>query len=262
MNVPEEFEDRYRAAVTDLGERACGLTDRGKVRGDNQDAYWIDPQMRFLVVAGGLGGLPGGGTASLVAVAEVAALIVESSQNRDSFSSEAAEQQLAKVFHSAHACVVHQGQKGFGTPGMATTLASAWITPTRLYSMHCGDSRTYVMRNGAVASVTSDHSVVGELLRTGRLDPAGAATHPERNILTQVIGGDLTPEPEFTVMPLEPGDVVVLCSDGLWDMVSVQEMSEVSSQRTSAPQRAAELQRRALDAGGRDNVTLVLYQHL
>jgi serine/threonine protein phosphatase PrpC len=261
MSALGDFDRLYRIPVHAPHERVCGITDRGHVRDENQDAYWIDPEFRFLVVADGLGGLPGGAVASALAVGEVASMVGDPSEDVGVLSSEAAERRLLAAFESAHACVRYEARAGSGAPAMSTTLACAWITPTRLYSMHCGDSRVYVLRDGAVVSVTPDHSLVGDLVRTGVLDRAEACSHPERNIVTQVIGSLEDPSPEFGVVPIRTGDVVMLCSDGLWEAVSEEEMAEVAVRETSAAERGAELLRRALDAGAHDNVTLVLYEH-
>lgn len=265
MPSAESLDDDalYRAEVTAPTDKVCGMSDRGRRRQTNEDAYWIDPQLRFLLLADGLGGLPAGEVASAVAVAEIASMLNDPGRPLGSLASEAVEERLRAAILSAHSCVLHEAGGGRGVENMATTVVAAWVTPTRVYTAHVGDSRAYVLRQGQVVYRTQDHSVAADLVRTGVLEPARAQRHPEAHLLTMVLGGESDEDPvaEFDALALKPGDVVVLCSDGLWGLVSEEEMGEVAARKTTAAERGGELMRRALEAGGDDNITFVLYEH-
>lgn len=261
MSLPSQFQTLYRSPRIEISPAAAGMTEVGRVRQTNEDAYWIDPEARFLVVADGLGGVPGGGDAALVAVAEFASLMAEPARELGVLSSEAAELRLRGAFESAHACVRHQGRQHSGYEAMATTLAAAWVTPTRLFTMHSGDSRVYLLRRGSVVEVTSDHSPVGDLARAGMLRRDKIRTHPDRNMVSQVVGGKGDCEAEFNVFAFEPGDTVLLCTDGLWEALEEKHLVDIASRGVLASTRVLELLGCALAAGGKDNATVVLYDH-
>jgi serine/threonine protein phosphatase PrpC len=256
-------EALYRVEVTAPTDKVCGMTECGWDREKNEDAYWVEPDLGFLIVADGLGGLPGGAVASGVAVAELAAMLREPGRPLGAQASEAVEERLRAAFSSAHSCILHEAAHEHGARTMATTAVAAWVTPSRVYTAHVGDSRAYVFREGEVIYRTRDHSVAEDLVRRGELDEAMAREHPEADNLTVVLGGVVAQDPvlAFDAMEIRHGDTVLLCTDGLWKAVPETELGEVIARETSAAERAGELMRRALDAGGSDNITVVLYEH-
>ncbi len=235
------------------GCRVCGITDVGCVRGNNEDGFYVADDGSLLIVADGLGGHPAGQLASQVAIDTAVAVV-------DGGSAKRPARLLGRAIDQAHQQVLATGLESPSHAGMATTLIAGMIEGDSLHTCHVGDVRGYVLGQEGFERLTTDHSYVGELVGRGELSEADARCHPERNIVTQAIGLDV-PEPDFSTRALNSGDTVLLCSDGLWDAVDDEEMAEILSASRSARRRAADLIDRAIDAGGHDNITAVLYQH-
>jgi PPM family protein phosphatase len=228
-------------------------SDVGLARSGNEDSYFCGRTV--FAVADGLGGHQGGEVASAAAVAPLAALDGRSFED----PAEAAEA-LAGAIREANAAII---QRAAGDPalwGMGTTVTAATVAGDRFLQLaHVGDSRAYLLRAGEPRQLTSDHTVVGELVRRGRLTRAQAAIHPERNILTRAVGLDPdiavdTPEP----LELEPGDQVLLCSDGLTEAVDDDQIAALLTDHDDGARACRALIDAANAAGGPDNITVVL----
>jgi protein phosphatase len=222
----------------------------GKVRANNQDAAAADEAL--FVVADGMGGHAAGEVASRVAVESMRAAIGDGT--------------LVDAVHVANRAVWNTASEDPSLRGMGTTLvAVALVQDTggddasiRMHVVNVGDSRVYLFRDGELEQITDDHSLVAELEREGRLTPEEARVHPQRNIVTRVLGN--TPDVEVDEFLIDPfrGDRFVLCSDGLFNEVPDHELAAVLRAEHD-PQRAVdELVRRANAAGGRDNITVVV----
>ena len=228
-------------------------TDVGRTRSGNEDSHFCGRTV--FAVADGLGGHQGGEVASAAAVEPLAAL-----DGRDFADPAEAAEALAGAIAEANSAILDQAAGDPALWGMGTTVTAAAVTTgDQLQLAHVGDSRAYLLRDGTLDQVTTDHTVVGELVRRGRLTPAQAAIHPERSILTRAVGLDPripvdTPDP----IELRPGDQVLLCSDGLTEVVPGPRIAELLSGEPDGDAACASLIAAANDAGGPDNITVVL----
>ena len=231
--------------------RAAGLTDTGRKRRQNEDAFVCDPPL--FAIADGMGGAQAGELASRLA----AAAIEEGGAALDG------EDAVVGVVRAAHARIFERALQDPAVAGMGTTATVALVDERagQLTLAHVGDSRAYRFREAVLEQLTTDHSLVGELVRTGRLTEAEAAVHPHRSVITRALGTEADVEIDTRTIDLAPGDVVLLCSDGLSAMVRDDEIARVLQETSVDPHVAADaLVRAANEAGGEDNVTVVLFE--
>jgi PPM family protein phosphatase len=227
-------------------------TDLGRTRSGNEDSYFCGRTV--FAVADGLGGHQGGEVASAAAVEPLAAL-----DGRDFATPAEAAEALAGAIAEANSAILERAAADPSLWGMGTTVTAAAVAGDLLQLAHVGDSRAYLLRDGTLDQRTTDHTVVGELVRRGRLTPAQAASHPERSILTRAVGLDPripvdTPDP----IDLHPGDQVLLCSDGLTEAVRDPQITEILSTQPDGNAACTALIDAANNAGGPDNITVVL----
>ena len=228
-------------------------TDVGRARSGNEDSYFCGRTV--FAVADGLGGHQGGEVASAAAVEPLAAL-----DGREFAGAGEAAEALAAAIREGNAAILERAAGDPGLWGMGTTVTAAALAGERhLQLAHVGDSRAYLLRDGSLEQLTSDHTVVGELVRRGRLTPEQAAIHPERSILTRAVGLDPrvpvdTPDP----VELRDGDQVLLCSDGLTEAVDDDRIAELLSAGADGEAACRSLIDAANGAGGPDNITVVL----
>lgn len=228
-----------------------GVTDPGKVRNNNEDSLLVGEgrDETLFVVADGIGGFEAGEVASSIAVG--ALKDVAPSESLEGAIREANRRILASARED-------EKLSNMGTTVVAMRFGGTEEEPVAEIS-HVGDSRAYLLRGGALRSVTEDHSLVAELVRSGDLTRDEASEHPQKNLITRALGADKEVEVETSVLPVESGDRLVLCSDGLTDMVPEPRMLEILTFYPEDPERAARaLVSAALDAGGVDNVTVVV----
>lgn len=226
-----------------------GVSDVGLVRPHNEDSAWVGPY--FAVVADGVGGAAAGEVASATATYAVAATALAR-------FGDPPEQILEAGIEAARAGVRQGIQRDLNRLGMATTLTAVICDGTRVVLAHLGDSRAYLFRHGQLTQVSVDHTYVQQLVDSGRLPREEAKRHPWRNVVLRSIDGDPVND-GFDMIPLrvEPGDRLMLCSDGLTDLVSDSMIAELL--RTEDPQSAsAVLSQAAHAAGARDNVTVLV----
>jgi serine/threonine protein phosphatase PrpC len=221
-------------------------TNRGLVRQSNEDSFLV--RKGLYVVCDGMGGARGGEVASQMACERMAAI--------DPVS--AGKDELRDAIINANESISARSLAEPRLLGMGTTLTLALIRDDILILGHVGDSRAYLLRDGALRQVTDDHSWVGEMVRRGELTPAEAAVHPHRSVITKALGTDGEAEPDLLEIPLEPGDRVMLCSDGLSGMVSDKTLEELLRRPDGAQAVADALVAAALKSGGEDNVTVVV----
>ena len=228
-------------------------TDVGRARSGNEDSYFCGRTV--FAVADGLGGHQGGEVASAAAVEPLAAL-----DGREFADPAEAAETLAAAIQEANTAILDRAAGDPALWGMGTTVTAAALAGERhLQLAHVGDSRAYLLRDGSLEQLTTDHTVVGELVRRGRLTPAQAAIHPERSILTRAVGldpGILVDTP--TALDLQPGDQVLLCSDGLTEAVDDDQIAELLSSTADGHAACRALIDAANAAGGPDNITVVL----
>jgi protein phosphatase len=226
-------------------------TDTGHQRATNEDSHL--ERAPVFVVADGMGGAQAGEVASQLAIAHFAAGLPGE-------ESEGSEGRLARAVREANAEIHSLSEADPSHAGMGTTLTAAYVGRGQVSFAHVGDSRAYRMRDGELERITEDHSLVEELVRQGRLTEEEAEEHPQRSIITRALG----PEPEvevdtFTVAAAD-GDIYLICSDGLTSMVTEAVVAEILREAPDITTAADRLVAAALEAGGRDNVTVVLFR--
>jgi protein phosphatase len=233
--------------------RAAGLTDTGRRRRQNEDAFVCDPPL--FAIADGMGGAQAGELASRLAAAAI----------EEAAPAVSDEEGVVDVVRTANARIFERSLRDPAVAGMGTTATVALVdehTGT-LTLAHVGDSRAYRYRAARLEQLTTDHSLVAELVRSGRLTEAEAAVHPHRSVITRALGTEADVEVDTRTLDVAPGDLVLLCSDGLSAMVRDDEIARVLEASAGDPHDAAEsLIRAANAAGGDDNVTVVLFEIL
>ena len=228
-------------------------TDVGKVRNGNEDDYYSGETV--FAVADGMGGHVAGEVAAQTALEPVARL-----DQREFESGDAADEALAAAVREANRRVVEKAEAEPDLRGMGTTLTAGMLREGRLHLAHVGDSRAYLLRpDQQIAQLTTDHTLVERLVREGRLSRDDAANHPQRNVITRAIGN----EPTVVVDTLPPiglqdGDQILFCSDGLTGPVPDSEIAEILQSHPDGDEAVTTLLQRANDAGGPDNITVVL----
>lgn len=226
-------------------------SDIGLVRRSNQDSGYAGSNL--LVLADGMGGPAGGDIASSIAVAHLAGLDVESHSGEDMLPL------LRKALVDAHDDLCDRSALSPELQGLGTTCIAVLLSGNRLAMVHIGDSRAYLLRDGRLTQVTTDHSFVQYLVDTGQITPEEAEHHPKRNVVMRVLGdlqSDVTPDE--TIREAVLGDRWLLCSDGLSGVVSGETIAEVLARVADPGECAEELIHLALLAGGPDNITCVV----
>lgn len=223
-------------------------TDIGKVRSSNQDAV-IEAEGLY-GVADGMGGHRGGETASAGARDGLVACLAGKTPS---------ESALREAFLAVNRRLFTRQQEDEALSGMGTTLTVLWLDQGSVLIGHVGDSRAYLLRDGALTQVTEDHSVVAEMVREGMITRKQAETHPMRNVITRAVGTEAGVMTDVSRQPRQKGDRWLVCSDGLYGMVPEEKIAQLLKEKP--PEEAADaLLTAALAAGGRDNVSLVILQ--
>jgi len=232
-----------------LGESA-GRTDPGRVRRRNEDSFVLDPPL--FAVADGMGGAQAGEVASRL----TAAAFREYHEADDL----APDGRVQAIIQEANRRIYERARSDSEVSGMGTTVTAALLTGGRVTLGHVGDSRAYRIRNGALDQLTEDHSLVGDLMRSGRLTPEEAEEHPQRSVITRALGTDPEVDVDTVTVDAEPGDLFLLCSDGLTTMVGDDDILGIVAAAPTLDDAARELVRAANTGGGEDNVTVVLFR--
>lgn len=223
-------------------------SDVGRVRDGNEDSFLVDERLALFAVADGMGGHRAGEVASATALEALRAAI-------------AADRDLDDSIVAANAAVFDKSSTDEELAGMGTTLTAAVASADgELVIGHVGDSRAYVLRDGALSQITEDHSLVEELRREGRITEEQAAVHPRRSVITRALGIDSSVSVDLYAVALRDGERLLLCSDGLTTMVRPADIAAIL-RREPSPQRAADLLADAAnEAGGEDNITAIVIQ--
>jgi len=231
---------------------AHALTDIGKVRDTNEDSFICRPPL--FVVADGMGGHVAGEVASRMAVETVSSCF-------DGLRDAEPQALLSKAIAQANRRIFRMAQENDGYAGMGTTVTAAFVEGGRLYWGHVGDSRLYLLRAGELKQITEDHSLVGELVKKGNISAAEALLHPHRNILTRAVGTGEHVKVDTGSFALLPGDRVLLCTDGLTNMVADEDIAATLQQGGDGAALLAGLVAKANAAGGLDNITAIIVDH-
>jgi serine/threonine protein phosphatase PrpC len=234
--------------VTSLGHVAA-ITDPGRRRRRNEDAYVIEPPL--FAIADGMGGAQAGEVASRLAAAAL----------KESRADGGGEQRIADLIQEANRRVYDRSNTDPNTSGMGTTITVALVENGNVAFGHVGDSRAYMIRDGSMEQLTEDHSLVGELMRSGKLSAEEAESHPQRSVITRALGTDPDVDVDTFTIAAKTGDVFLLCSDGLTDMLderAILELVERNREDIGAALRA--LVKAANRRGGEDNITVVAFE--
>lgn len=232
-----------------------GITDRGKVRSQNQDAFyeWSEGGAGLILVCDGMGGAKAGNVASALAGQAFVESLCQSQKE--------VRERLRDALEQANSAVYQRAREDEDCCGMGTTLVAAFAQSNHVCLINVGDSRGYYLACGEARQITRDHSYVEELVRAGRITREEAQNHPNRNIITRALGtapdliGDLFEE------ELRPGCRILLCSDGLSNQVTEQEMGAISQEEGSVVSCCARLVELALERGAPDNVTVAIMEY-
>jgi protein phosphatase len=225
-------------------------TDTGRQRRGNEDAFFA--RSPLFAVADGMGGAQAGEVASHMAVEVLEQGLPDGAGS--------VEERLAARVREANARILELAQSDDHLAGMGTTLTAAYVGEDDLTVAHVGDSRLYRLREGSFERLTDDHSLVEELVRQGKLTPEEADEHPQRSIITRALGAEPGVEADSRTWPARADDVYLICSDGLTSMIPEARVAQVIQDAPSLEVAGRTLIDAANDAGGRDNITVVLFR--
>jgi PPM family protein phosphatase len=256
---------------------AAAITDRGRKRGSNEDAFGYSIEHGIYLVCDGMGGAAAGEIASSLAVDEVLRLVAEHWEEPDSASGRVPE--IARdIVDAVNEAIYSRGQRNARLTGMGTTLVGLMACQLddqldgqsehqleenrRIWILNVGDSRCYRLRNRRIEQCTHDHSLVEEQIRLGRMTRAEAARSPLRNVITRALGTQSSVTPDIIEVEVEPGDLFLLCSDGLSRELSDEKIASIlnasSPDHTELEELCTHLIQAANKAGGHDNITCLL----
>ena len=245
----------------DLFESVHGLTDVGLDRDNNEDYFLVDPLKNLFIVADGMGGHNAGEVASLNATEAVndhltPKILAEIKGDRIKINDE-----LNDCLYIANQKILDMAENNVSYQGMGCTLVVALVERGALHTGHVGDARAYLCDANGINLLTTDHSKVMELVEAGQMTLEEARQSPLKNELSQAIGSPLPIIPDYNFTALKNGDKVLLCSDGLWDMLADEEICRIVNQAQPAKSICEELVKKANDAGGHDNITVVVFEY-
>ena len=228
--------------------KVYAITDIGRMRPINEDSYYLpQPEERFCAVADGMGGHNAGEVASALAVKAFS----ERMRQAGGMSAHA----LREAVEIANDAVYEAALENAGMNGMGTTFSALAIQGGQAYLAHVGDSRVYLIRGGVIMQVTTDHTLVEEMVQRGMLTPREARVHPRRNIITRALGTEPWVEVDTLQMDTRPGDAFFLCSDGMTNYVEERDILNETLSGAPWQEKLERLVRMALENGGSDNIT-------
>jgi len=248
---------------------ASAMTDRGRKRSSNEDAFGYSVEHGVYLVCDGMGGAAAGEIASSLAVEEILRLVTERREKEEA-ASQLVPAIASEAVHSANEAIHSRSQRNAKLSGMGTTLVGLLTglidDERRVWIFHVGDSRCYRLHNRSIRQCTQDHSLVEEQVRLGRMTPGEAARSPLRNVITRALGTQGSVTPDVIQTEAEPGDLFLLCSDGLTRELSDEKIEAILNEglntSTNSPKDldeiCARLIKAANKAGGNDNITCLL----
>jgi PPM family protein phosphatase len=230
--------------------QVASATDPGRRRRRNEDAYVCDPPL--FAIADGMGGAQAGEVASRLAAAALQEGGVENGGGA---------QRIIDLIQEANRRIYDRSNTDPNTSGMGTTMTVALVEDERVTFGHVGDSRAYLVRDGQIEQLTEDHSLVNELMKSGKLSREEAETHPQRSVITRALGTDPDVDVDTFSIPAQTNDVFLLSSDGLTDMLSeAQILNVVEKNRSNLDGAVRALVKEANRGGGEDNITVVAFE--
>ena len=233
---------------------AAAVSDRGRKRPSNEDAYGFSIEAGVYVVCDGMGGAAAGEVASTIAVDEILRLLTRPNQEKETSLPDAAQNAICE----ANEAIFNRAQRNHRLNGMGTTLVALATREQRVWVLNVGDSRCYRLRKGLLEQLSRDHSLVEEQVRLGRMTPREALHSPLKNVITRALGTQSQVTPDVFEFAAEPGDLFLLCSDGLTRELSDAVIQDLLSKDLTLEAQSARLVEAAKKAGGHDNITCLL----
>lgn len=232
------------------------LSDVGLVRKDNEDNYLVAPERGLFVVADGMGGHVGGQVASALAIQ-----VIDEFIDVASLGTTKPDSLLLAALEKANEEVYSRGKEE-QYYGMGTTVTAALFFGDQVHIAHIGDSRAYLLREKDITLLTQDHSLVNEMFQNGGLTLEEAKNHPQRHVLTRALGTDVKPQIDVFSVAVQTEDLLVLCTDGLYNHVPAEDILQVILETELDLKKAVRnLVNLALERGGNDNITVALVQY-
>jgi serine/threonine protein phosphatase PrpC len=231
-----------------------GLTDVGLVRPNNEDTFLVNDKANFCLVADGMGGAAAGETASQL-FAQAASEVFADQAPKDE---QEAIERVQMTFRQANEQILAHVDQYPEHKGMGCTAELVAFTSTGFVIGHMGDSRTYRLRQGVLKQLTKDHSLVQDQIDQGLITETQARTHSMRNVILRAVGVRPSPALDTLRGPVYPGDLFLLCSDGLTDLIEDSEIANVLNKGGNTAAKLEQLINQAKQAGGKDNITVVL----
>ena len=238
--------------------RIVSKTDVGLARRSNQDAYAtgeLPGGVAWAVVCDGMGGVGGGNIASALAVKTISEQI--SASYREGMSSNSVRTMLESAITAANLAVYDASQQSADLAGMGTTVVACVILNGTAHISHVGDSRAYLFSRESIRQITRDHSLVEELMEAGAITAEQARSHPQKNVITRALGSEARVDCDYFTFTLQNGDILLMCSDGLSNIVSDLEMLQCAREYHEPETLCRSLMSKALNRGARDNVTIL-----
>lgn len=241
--------------------RFYGISDIGKSRKENQDRIYLPTEknlLQYFIIADGMGGVNGGEVASTSAIEVIRAYIDENVGNID-FDEYMIEDMIYRAILSANKFIYNKALNEKQYKGMGTTVILAVLYRNRVYIGHVGDSRIYRIRKNIIRQLTKDHSYVQALLEQGSITKEEAENHQQKNVLLKAVGCERKLEPDVMVKGFIKDDILLMCTDGLTNMISVDEIYDtVVSGKNDLMSTCKKLVRKANESGGFDNISVIL----
>lgn len=234
--------------------RISSATSVGKIRAVNEDAFFVSPPdatgSLLAVVADGMGGHNAGEVASSEAINVIKDIVLENEHD--------AKEVLIEAINSANSTVYNMSLDKQTLYGMGTTITACVVSENKVTAAQVGDSRLYLVREGMILQITKDHSLVEMLIDNGSITKEDAKHHPQKNVITRAIGTDKEVSADIYEFSIKEGDIILLCSDGLVNMVEDEKILSVITKTKAFEETADKLVTEAENAGGNDNITVIL----
>ncbi len=242
-----------------MNESVYGTTNVGLRRDSNEDAFLLLPDKHIYIISDGMGGHNAGEIASRNAIKTLENYF----NNKElHMNHKIIKKELVTSVIKANQEILNISMKRTEYSGMGCTIVLCLIQENILHTCHIGDSRVYVINRSSITQITKDHSVVTALIETGKMSKDEALSSQFKNQLTQALGSPYTIVPEYSRYILHKDDVVMLCSDGLWDMLSEDEIQTIVISGNSSEEICMRLIQQANEAGGEDNITVIVIRQL
>lgn len=235
--------------------KVYGNTNIGRVRKNNEDAYGIYPDLSLFIVADGLGGHAGGEVASRLAVETIKDGLVSTESYRPSVE---IKDRIIEAIRGANDRIIQQANIMYDLKGMGTTVVVVKLEEDNAMIAHVGDSRMYLIRKNKITQITKDHTVVEEYIRLGLLTLQEALYHPNRHMLSRALGVSYDIDVDVADIQIAEGDIIILCTDGLTNMLSEKEILSAITELMPSPEKITDrLITLANNHGGIDNITVI-----